>query len=126
SKPSQPRREISCTSYARESALRKWTKKYGLVAAKAASDRPSATSVRRHSRQLTSTSGTSRNTPGYLKLVAIPAARPASSIRPVTSNASETATASVSGTSVTAIREYVTCVVSTATAAAATIPAISP
>src|SRR5215468_3708077 len=126
SKPSQPCREMFCTWYARESALEKCTKKYGLVAANATADRARPTSARLHSRQLTSTSGTSRKTPGYLKLVAMPAARPASSIRPLTSSASETATPSVNGTSVTAMREYATCVVSTATATPATIPARSP
>src|SRR5215471_6339261 len=102
-----------CTWYARDSALPKCTMKYGLVAANATADNAIP-------------SGTSRKTPGYLKLVAIPAARPASSIRPITRSVSETATPSVSGTSVTAMREYATCVVSTATATPATIPARSP
>ena len=59
-------------------------------------------------------------------LVARPATSPASSIRPETSSASDAATPSVSGTSVTAIREYVTSVTSTATSAAATAPAGPP
>src|SRR5690242_6259618 len=104
SKPSQPCREMFCTWYARDSALPKCTMKYGLVAANATADSAIPTSTRRGCRQPTSTSGTSRKTPGYLKLVAMPAARPASSIRPITSSVSETATPSVSGTSVTAMR----------------------
>ena len=60
--------------------------------------------------------------PGYLKPVASPTAMPASSIRPETMRASATPTPRVSGTSVTAAREYATSIVQTATAAAATTP----
>ena len=59
-------------------------------------------------------------------LMARPATRPASSIRPETRRASDAATPSVSGTSVTAIREYATSVTSTATSAAATAAAGTP
>jgi len=61
-----------------------------------------------------------------LKLVARPAASPPNSIRPETRSASEAVTPSVSGTSVTAMREYATSVVATATATAAIAPAVSP
>ena len=87
---------------------------------------PSETARRRNCRKPTTASGTASSTPGYLKPVATPAARPAHSSRPVTASASETATAAVSGTSVTATCEYATWVEHTATAAAATSPALRP
>ena len=62
----------------------------------------------RHACQPATTSGIKRNTPGYLNPVARPTAIPASSSLPLTSNASAVATPSVSGTSVTAAREYAT------------------
>ena len=64
--------------------------------------------------------------PGYLKPIATPAATPASSMRPDTSSASVAATPRVRGTSVTAMREYATEVVATASAAAAIGPAAPP
>ena len=105
SKPSQPCRASRCTRSASPTALERWTTKYGLVAQKAAAAAASPIASRRHCRQPATTSGTSRKIPGYLKLIAIPAASPASSIRPATISASATATPSVSGTSVTAMRE---------------------
>src|SRR5512133_429536 len=126
SKPSQPLRARFWMRYASATALPKCTKKYGLVRANAATQDAAPIATRRHCPHAATTSGTSRNTPGYLKLVARPAATPASSIRPVTSSASDAATPRVSGTSVTAMREYATCVVSTATQAAATGPASPP
>src|SRR6059058_3827094 len=54
--------------------------------------------------------------------MAAPTASPASSRRPFTISARATATPSVSGTSVTAAREYATSIVQTATTAAATTP----
>ena len=63
---------------------------------------------------------------GYLKPAATPIATPAAGRRRVTISPSATATPSVIGTSVTAIREYATCVTSTAVTAPATNPAIVP
>ena len=105
SNPSQPWRASRCTRSASPTALERWTTKYGLVAQKATAEATRPIASRRHCRQPATTSGTSKKIPGYLKLIASPAATPASSIRPATINASATATPSVSGTSVTAIRE---------------------
>ena len=70
--------------------------------------------------------GTAAIAPGYLADAARPTASPAHSMRPPTASASTQVTASVSSTSVTAIREYATWVVATATAAAPTIAAPVP
>src|SRR6185437_2025068 len=95
----------------------------GLVARNASTASPTDTATRPHCFQPATTSGTSRNTPGYLNPIASPATRPPSSSRPVTSSARQAATPSVSGTSVTAAREYATWIVHTATTEAATTPA---
>jgi hypothetical protein len=63
---------------------------------------------------------------GYFNPAAIPMATPAAGRRPAIMRTSATATPRVSGTSVTAIREYATCVTSTAVTAAATKPAVTP
>ena len=76
SNPSQPCRASRWTRSASPSALERWTTKYGLVAQKAAAAATSPIASRRHWRQPATTSGTSRKIPGYLKLIAIPAARP--------------------------------------------------
>ena len=55
--------------------------------------------------------------PGYFALAARPAATPAHSSLPVTASASETVISAVIGTSVTAVCEYATPIVSTATTA---------
>src|SRR6266550_2778493 len=95
----------------------------GLEARKVAMASTADTASLRHCFHPATTSGTSKKTPGYLKPIARPIAMPASSSRPDTSSASEAATPSVSGTSVTAACEYATWIVHTATAAAATTPA---
>src|SRR5712691_4139208 len=123
SKPSQPSRASRWTRNASCHAWWPCTTTNGLEARNAATASTPDTASLRHCFQPATTSGTSRNTPGYLKPVARPTAMPASSSRPDTSNASETATPRVSGTSVTAACEYATWIVQTATTAAATTPA---
>ena len=126
SKPSQPCRARRWTRNASCSAWRRWTRTKGLDARKHAIIRPTPEASRRQAPHAATTSGTTRKTPGYLNPVARPAAAPASSIRPDTINASDAATPSASGMSVTASREYATCTVQTAAAAAATAPACGP
>src|SRR5207247_11461900 len=94
----------------------------GLDAKNAATASTIPTASRLQRCQPATTSGTSKKTPGYLKPVASPTAMPANSILPLTISARATATPSVSGTSVTAVREYATWIVQTATTAAATSP----
>ena len=105
SKPSQPSRARRWTRLASSQAWPGWTSTYGLVARKAATASPAEAASLRHFPHPATTSGTSRNTPGYFALAARPAATPAHSSRPVTASASETAISAVIGTSVTAVCE---------------------
>ncbi len=126
SNPSQPARASLFTREASAQACRGWITTNGLVTTNPTTRSPSETASRRNWWNPTTASGTASSTPGYLNPVATPAARPAHSSRPVTARASDTATAAVSGTSVTATWEYATWVEQTATAAAATSPARRP
>ena len=105
SKPSQPVCAQRSTRHASPAACRKSISTYGLVAAKATTASATPIARRLHRPHAAATSGARRMIPGYFALAASPTASPASSIRPETISASATVTPTVSGTSVTAMRE---------------------